>query len=447
MWSNPTLQQWANACGGKLVGDDCVVSAVSTDTRSIDKGDVYVALKGLHFDGSNYVLEAIQKGAVAVVVGRESDEFDVPQLVVTDTKKALGYLAGILRNQFDGQVIALTGSVGKTSTRAMLEAIFSLQPGLLATQGNLNNDIGVPKTWFRLGDQHQRVLLEMGANAQGEIDWLCRFSRPHISLLLNAGEAHTEGFGGLEGVRRAKGEILEQTELQGGCVLNRDDPAIHVWLKRAGSRTILTFGKHADADVSLLEFRNMNFGSEFALSLPDGDISVSWPMLGVHMALNAAAAAATAWLAGVSALDIAEGLSSMKAEAGRMESIESNYGGPLIHDAYNANPESYKAAIDVLNDMGGDTLLIAGDMAELGDTSEEMHRSVGDYARGKIVSVWSVGKKAKDISKAFGGDHFDSIQDLLAVLPVKLESNTAVLVKGSRSAGMERVVDALRGDD
>lgn len=444
MWSDPLLSEWATEAKGKLFGNDVVVSNISTDTRSLEEGDVYVALKGDLFDGHNYVNTAIHKGALAIVVEAEVADCDIPQLVLPDTRKGLGFLAGLLRKRFSGQVVALTGSVGKTSTRAMLQNIFSLQPGLLATEGNFNNDIGVPKTWFRINDQHQRVLLEMGANAQKEIEWMGSFSKPHISLLLNAGEAHTEGFGGVQGVRLGKGEIIEATMAEGGCILNQDDPAFNQWLKRAGDRKVVTFGKHSDADVCLLSFTNTGHGSEFTLSLPDGDISVNWSVLGIHMAVNAAAAAATAWLAGVSPLDIAQGLSEMKPEPGRMEPVDSVHGGALIHDAYNANPESFKAAIDVLHDLGEDTLLIAGDMAELGEESESMHRDVGRYARGKIKSIWSVGNKAIQISDAFGGHHFDSIEDLLAVLPAKLESETAVLVKGSRSAGMERIVHALR---
>jgi UDP-N-acetylmuramoyl-tripeptide--D-alanyl-D-alanine ligase len=382
-----------------------------------------------------------------LVVEHEIDGVDISQLVVEDSRKALGHLAAILRDRFEGQVVALTGSAGKTSTRAMLECIFKLQPGLLATKGNFNNDIGVPKTWFQVSEKHQRILLEMGANHAGEIKWLAGFSRPHISLLLNAGLAHTEGFGGIEGVRAAKGEIIDATLEQGGCVLNIDDPAFAVWLKRAGNRSVVTFGKQGNADVCLLSYDADGFGSEFTLATPDGDISISWPLLGQHMALNAAAAAATAWLAGVSTLDIAEGLSEMTPEPGRLESVQSSYGGPLIHDAYNANPESYKAAIDVLAGIEGETLLIAGEMAELGDASEALHREVGLYARGKINAIWSVGEQAAHIADAFEGHRFETIEQLLAVLPAKLATETVVLVKGSRSAGMERVVEALRRND
>ena len=447
MWSDPTLQNWADAGAGQLLGDDVVVTTISTDTRSLEAGDIYVALQGPYFDGHHYLSTAIHKGAAAVVVQNAMADCPVPQLVLSDTRKGLGTLAGILRDRFAGQVVALTGSVGKTSTRAMLTEIFKLQPGLLATEGNFNNDIGVPKTWFRLTDQHQRVLLEMGANAQQEIAWLGSFSRPHISLLLNAAEAHTEGFGGLEGVRKGKGEIIEATSSEGGVVLNKDDPAYSRWLKQAGDRKIITFGRHSDADVCLLSFKNNSHGSEFTLGMPDGDLSVSWPVLGKHMAMNAAAAAATAWLAGVSALDIAQGLSAMQPEPGRMEPVDSMHGGALIHDAYNANPASFRAAIDVLEDLGEDTLLIAGDMAELGEESASHHRDVGLYARGKIQHIWSVGKESLQISDAFGGHHFESIEDLLAMLPAKLETETAVLVKGSRSSGLERVVDALRRKD
>ena len=444
MWTDPTLSDWANAGSGQLHGDSIVIGGVSTDTRNISQGDVYVALHGEFFDGHNYIATAIHKGAVAVVVNHYHDNLDVPQLVVEDTKKALGQLAGILRNRFEGQVVALTGSAGKTSTRAMLEKIFSFQPGLLATDGNFNNDIGVPKTWFRLSEKHQRVLLEFGANAKHEIEWLGQFSRPHLSLITNAGEAHTDGFGGIEGVRQAKGEIIDNTSNEGGCVLNQDDPAFNAWLKRAADRKVVSFGCHSDADVCLLSFENSSQGSEFTIGLPDGNISVSWQMLGIHMAVNATAAAALAWLAGVSALDIAQGLSEMKPEPGRLEPIDSAHGGTLIHDAYNANPVSFRAAVDVLADLGEDTLLIAGDMAELGDESVMMHREVGQYARGKVKSVWSLGESSKQLSDAFGGRHFNTLDELLSVLTERLENKTAVLVKGSRSAGMERVVDSLK---
>ncbi|MFQ3231693.1 UDP-N-acetylmuramoyl-tripeptide--D-alanyl-D-alanine ligase [Reinekea sp.] len=446
MWSKPMLSDLARKCGGELMGGDQEIIRISTDTRTLQAGDIYVALKGPSFDGHGYIEAATEKGAVALIVS-SAVESELPIVLVKDTRQALGYIAQIIREAFSGQVIALTGSVGKTSTRAMLKEIFSMQPGLLSTEGNFNNDIGVPKTWFALTEDHQRVLLELGASAQGEIDWLCQISKPHISLLLNAGESHTEGFGGLDGVRKAKGEIIDGTDLEGGCVLNQDDPHFGQWLKRAGDRKVVSFGKHTDADVCLLSYSASSYGSEFTLGLPDGDISVSWGMFGMHMAMNAAAAAATAWLAGVSSLDIAEGLSKMQPEAGRLQPLESKHGGALIHDAYNANPISFMAAIDVLEQLGDDTLLIAGDMGELGEESTNHHRNVGDYARGKVKNIWSVGRHAFHITDAFGGHHFESMSDLLAVLPSKLESTTAVLVKGSRSAGMERVVDVLKRND
>lgn len=444
MWTDPLLSQWARAADGQFFGDDYVVANLSTDSRTVEKGDCYVALKGDLFDGHNYIPTAIQKGAGALVVSRLQDDCDLPQLLVPDTRKALGYLAGLLRNAFDGQVVALTGSAGKTSTRAMLQCIFEQQPGLLATEGNFNNDIGVPKTWFRLNDSYQRVLLEMGANAPGEIAWMGSFSKPHISLLLNASEAHSEGFGGLDGVREAKGEILTATLPEGACVLNRDDPAYRYWLNLAGDRRVITFGKSGRADVSLLSFEADGAGSQFHLSLPDGDISVKWAMLGKHMALNAAAAAATAWVAGVSALDIAEGLSQVMPQAGRMQPLESAHGGVLIHDAYNASPSAVRSAIDVLAEQGEDTLLLLGDMLELGEASDRLHQEIGEYAKGRVSDLWTLGKASRLTSTAFGGKHFTRLDDLLAELPARLTETTAVLVKGSRSIGMERVVETLR---
>ncbi|MFG1497669.1 UDP-N-acetylmuramoyl-tripeptide--D-alanyl-D-alanine ligase [Saccharospirillum sp. HFRX-1] len=443
MWTEPKLSQWAEAAGGQLLGDDVVVTQVSTDSRSLTAGDIYVALKGEHFDGHAYVDAALEKGAAAVVVEAQQST-SVAQLMVPDTRLALGQLAGLLRQAFSGQVVALTGSAGKTSTRAMLQRIFAQQPGLLATEGNFNNDIGVPKTWFRIAAEHQRVLLELGANAQGEIAWTAGFSRPHISLLLNASEAHSEGFGGLDGVRLAKGEIIDGTLADGYCVLNRDDPAFEQWRKRAGSRSVLSFGESEQADVRLLDFETTATGSAFRVRLPAGEISVSWSMLGRHMALNAVAAAATAWVAGLSLPTIGEGLQAMQPEPGRLHPVPSQHGGLLVDDSYNANPASVRAAIDVLAPSSDDTLLILGDMAELGADAERLHAQVGDYARGRISAVWTLGALSASASAACGGEHFDSIETLMAALSSRLTKTTAVLVKGSRSAGMERVVETLK---
>ena len=444
MWTDPRLSQWAEAAAGYLQGEDTIVSRISTDTRSLEAGDVYVALRGEQFDGHAYVEAAIESGAAALVVEQPQPKAAVPQLIVPDTRKALGQLAGLLRQAFSGQVVALTGSAGKTSTRAMLQRIFEQQPGLLATEGNFNNDIGVPKTWYRLNADHRRVLLELGANAQGEIAWTAGFSRPQISLLLNASEAHSEGFGGLAGVRRAKGEILEGTDPQGACVLNRDDPAFDDWRERAGDRRVLSFGEDERAEVRLFDFATTGSGSAFGLTLPDRDIAVRWSMLGRHMALNAAAAAATAWLAGMTPEQITQGLAQMQPEPGRLQPLPSRHGGLLVDDAYNANPASVCAAIDVLAEAGGDTLLILGDMAELGADAETLHRQVGEYAGQRLSRLYTVGSLSQAATDAFGGEHFESIERLVAVLPSRLTDNTAVLVKGSRSAAMERVVETLR---
>lgn len=443
MWTEPKLSQWAAAAGGQLVGDDAVVTRVSTDSRSLSAGDIYVALKGEHFDGHAYVDAAVEKGATAVVVEAKQNTA-VAQIIVPDTRLALGQLAGLLRQAFSGQVVALTGSAGKTSTRAMLQRIFAQQPGLLATEGNFNNDIGVPKTWYRIGAEHRRVLLELGANAQREIAWTAGFSQPHISLLLNASEAHAEGFGGLDGVRRAKGEIIDGTLAEGHCVLNRDDPAFEQWRERAGSRSVISFGESEQADVRLVDFETTATGSAFRVRLPAGEISVAWSMLGRHMALNAVAATATAWVAGISLPAIAEGLEKMQPEPGRLQPLPSLHGGLLVDDSYNANPASVRAAIDVLAPSSEDSLLILGDMAELGEDAASLHAQVGEYAQGKVRDLWTVGTLSASASTAFGGEHFNSIETLMAALSSRLTKTTAVLVKGSRSAGMERVVETLK---
>ncbi|PTY38979.1 hypothetical protein BGP77_09505 [Saccharospirillum sp. MSK14-1] len=443
MWTEPSLSQWAAAAGGQLVGSDAVITQVSTDSRSLSPGDSYVALNGEHFDGHAYVEAAIDQGASALVVEQEQNT-TLPQIIVPNTRLALGQLAGLLRQAFTGQVVALTGSAGKTSTRAMLQHIFAQQPGLLATQGNFNNDIGVPKTWYRIGAEHRRVLLELGANAQGEIAWTAGFSQPHVSLLLNASEAHAEGFGGLAGVRLAKGEIIEGTLPDGYCILNRDDPAFEQWFERAGSRSVISFGETDQADVRLLDYETTATGSAFRLLLPAGELSVSWLMLGRHMAINAAAAAATAWVAGMSPEAIREGLASMQPEPGRLQPLPSQHGGLLIDDSYNANPASVRAAIEVLSPSSDDTLLILGDMAELGEDAVSLHAQVGEYAQGKVRDLWTVGPLSASASASFGGEHFNSIESLVAALSSRLTKTTAVLVKGSRSAGMERVVETLK---
>ncbi|WP_157954370.1 UDP-N-acetylmuramoyl-tripeptide--D-alanyl-D-alanine ligase [Saccharospirillum mangrovi] len=443
MWTEPRLSQWASAANGRLLGNDQVVGQVSTDSRELTPGDVYVALKGEQFDGHSYVEAALKQGAAAIVVEQEMP-VDAPQLIVPDTRLALGQLAGLLRQAFPGQVIALTGSAGKTSTRAMLQRIFEQDAGLLATAGNFNNDIGVPKTWFRINDEHRRVLLELGANAQGEIAWTAGFSQPYISLLLNASEAHSEGFGGLDGVRQAKGEIIDGTLADGHCVLNCDDPAFAQWRERAGSRSVLRFGQSAEAEVRLDSYVATGFGSIFQVTLPEGEIEVRWPMLGRHMALNAAAAAATAWVAGMSLKSIVLGLARMQPEPGRLQPLPSLHGGLLVDDSYNANPASVRAAIDVLSETSDDTVLVLGDMAELGTDANELHADVGRYAKGRIRDVWTLGNLSQATSAAFGGEHFESLDRLVAALPSRLTEKTAVLVKGSRSAAMERVVETLR---
>lgn len=446
MWSNPTLSQWAQACHGQLVGADFTIGQISTDTRTLKAGDVYVALCGEHFDGHDYIDAALKKGASSLVVNA-AIESSVPQLVVSDTTQALGALAGLLRSRFKGQVIALTGSAGKTSTREMLSCILNEIAPTLTTEGNFNNEIGAPKTWFALNESHEQVLLELGANAQGEIARMGAFSSPNISLLLNAAEAHTEGFGGIEGVRLGKGEIISATKSEGVCVLNRDDSAFSQWKTRAEKRRVVTFGEHDNADVRLCSYQHTPKGGEFTLSLPEDErLAIQWPVFGRHMALNAAAAAATAWAAGVSLAAIKLGLSKMRPQPGRLEPVTSCFGGPLIHDAYNANPFSMRSAIDLLSQLSSHTILVAGEMGELGDHSAQMHAEVGQYAQGKVTQLLAVGERAKPMADAFGSESFIDIDAVVEQLKTVATAKTAVLVKGSRSAGLERVVNALKGE-
>ncbi len=420
-------------------------SSLSTDTRNISIGDLFVALQGPNFDGNKFVQQAANAGAVAAVVSKESD-VQIPQLVCDDSRYALGVIARHNRRLFKGPVIALTGSAGKTTAKEMIANILAESGNVLATQGNLNNEIGVPLTLLSIKPEHQYAVIEMGASKQNDIRYLTQFSEPTVALLTNAKSAHIEGFGSLDGVAATKGQIFENLPEDGVAVINKDDVYFEQWRQQSSTKNIISFSK-LDASASFYA-RNIQLTStgksNFILCGQGEEIAVSLSLLGEQNVTNAVAAAATASSVGATFQQIKAGLEKTEAVTGRMKAIELS-DRLLIDDSYNANPDAVKAAIDVLEKLPGTRCLILGTMGELGEQRQSLHIDVARYARDKgVEQLITVGEFSDDMVKVFGANA-KAYPDLKSLLPdVNSAFNfSVILVKGSRSAHMEKVVEAL----
>ncbi len=446
------LGEAARILGSEAPQTDAAFSGVSTDTRTLRGGDLFYALQGPNFDAHTMLGKAREKGAVAAVVSRPVDD-PLPQLVVADTRLALGRLAAAWRARFQGRLIAITGSNGKTTVKEMVAAILGCKGGVLATAGNLNNDIGVPLTLLRLRpDLHHYAVIEMGANHQGEIAYLSGLARPDVALITNAAAAHLAGFGSVDDVARAKGEIFQGLAADGVAVINSDDHYADVWQQLVAGRKVVTFGR--GGDVSLLEEQGSclaqgRFINRFTLATPKGELHIQLPLIGCHNIVNAMAATAVAIAAGADGAEIEAGLGRMRAVKGRLQPRMSAWGQLLIDDSYNANPQSLGAAMEVLATMEGEKILVLGDMAELGEEAETLHRQAGERARELgIDQLYGCGPLSRAAVEGFGdeGHWFDSREALAAALISQLSqpgSAGTVLVKGSRSAAMEAVVGRL----
>lgn len=444
------LSQVATMMAVHQRGADATFSTVSTDTRNLTKNALFIALIGPNFDGHNYIEQAIEKGASAVMVSREVD-CDLPQLLVEDTRIGLGQLANCWRNSFSVPLVAITGSNGKTTTKEMLAAILNEKGSVLATEGNLNNEIGLPLSLLRLQDEAFAVL-EMGANHSGEIAWLCEIAQPDVAVITNAGPAHLEGFRDLQGVAEAKGEIISGLSSDGIAILNADDPQISLWRALAGSRRVVTFGINKPADITVdanatkWVWDQTGFRNSCQVLMSDRSFDIELKLAGEHNLMNALAAIAAAIAVGASNSEIKKGLASLETVKGRLQSLQGVRGSCLIDDSYNANPASVRAAIDVLATATGRTWLILGDLAELGVDTEDELSAIGEYASGRgIERFWSVGLTSKFATDYFAGEgrHFENQESLIKAVRSELSSGDTLLVKGSRSAGMERVVQAL----
>jgi UDP-N-acetylmuramoyl-tripeptide--D-alanyl-D-alanine ligase len=428
---------------------ECTFDGVSIDSRAIVPGQLFIALTGPRFDGHDYLDDVAAKGAVGALVEREVPGAALPQLVVSDTRHALAQLGALNRKAFDKPVAAITGSSGKTTVKEMLASILRTRGSVLATRGNLNNDLGAPLTLLELAPEHQSAVIELGASRIGEIAYTVKLTKPHVAVITNAGTAHVGEFGGPEKIVQAKGEILEGLNTTGIAVLNRDDIAFDTWHARAAGRQVLSFALSDDrADFYSRDLtRDARGCPSFTLHGPAGSGSVQLNLLGTHNVTNALAAAAAGHALGVSMDGIIAGLNAVQPVKGRTVAQLATNGIRVIDDTYNANPTSMCAAVDILAGFSGRTVLVLGDIGELGAWAEEGHRQVGEYAAGKVSALYAVGPLMVHAVNAFGqhARHFATQTDLIAALGAEQDTNTTILIKGSRSAAMENVVAALCG--
>ncbi|TLI94035.1 UDP-N-acetylmuramoyl-tripeptide--D-alanyl-D-alanine ligase [Escherichia sp. E4736] len=443
-----TLSQLTDILNGELKGADITLDAVTTDTRKLTPGCLFVALKGERFDAHDFADQAKAGGAGALLVSRPLD-IDLPQLIVKDTRLAFGELAAWVRQQVPARVVALTGSSGKTSVKEMTAAILSQCGNTLYTAGNLNNDIGVPMTLLRLTPEYDYAVIELGANHQGEIAWTVSLTRPEAALVNNLAAAHLEGFGSLAGVAKAKGEIFTGLPENGIAIMNADNNDWLNWQSVIGSRKVWRFSPNAaNSDFTSTNIHVTSHGTAFTLQTPTGSVDVLLPLPGRHNIANALAAAALSMSVGATLDAIKAGLANLKAVPGRLFPIQLAENQLLLDDSYNANVGSMTAAVQVLAEMPGYRVLVVGDMAELGAESEACHVQVGEAAKAAgIDRVLSVGKQSHVISTASGvGEHFADKSALIARLKslIAEQQVITILVKGSRSAAMEEVVRALQ---
>lgn len=443
------LSELINALDAQLIGDDASFNGVSIDSRAIQPGQLFIALTGPRFDGHDYLNDVAGKGAVAALVEREVADSALPQLLVKDTRQALGQLGALNRAAFPQPVAAVTGSSGKTTVKEMLASILRTRGPVLATRGNLNNDLGVPLTLIELAPEHTSAVIELGASRLGEIAYTVGLTKPHVAILNNAGTAHVGEFGGPEKIVEAKGEIIEGLAADGIAVLNLDDKAFGIWKTRATGRQVLTFAlSNSEANFHASDLATDARGCPaFNLHTPEGSERVQLNLLGTHNVANALAAAAAAHALGVSLFGIATGLGAVQPVKGRTVAQLAKNGMRVIDDTYNANPTSMCAAVDILAGFSGRTVLVLGDIGELGDWAEQGHRDVGEYARGKVSALYAVGPNMVHAVNAFGeqAQHFGTQAELIQALAAEQDTNTTILIKGSRSAAMENIVAALCG--
>jgi UDP-N-acetylmuramoyl-tripeptide--D-alanyl-D-alanine ligase len=448
-----TVSNIASVCSGEWTGEDVEVQGVSIDSRILTPAACYIAIAGERFDGHDFVDAAVAAGAKAVIVNRPV-KVDVPQIIVADCRQALAALAGYWRHQVSSSVVGITGSNGKTTVKEMTASILKQAGSTLYTQGNLNNDLGVPLTLLRLAKQHRFAAIEMGANHIGEIAFTSNLAKPDVAIITNVGPAHLEGFGSVEGIAQAKGELIESLGATGVAVLNRDDRFFDFWCEQAGSRKVISFGLSEQADVWGRDIRQKvkqgRFVTAFILQTNTFELPVTLALAGIHNVKNALAAAAAAIALGLKAEQIQAGLAAMQPVAGRLTAKPGVAGGLVIDDSYNANPASLQAALEVLLETEGEPWVVLGALGEMGVESQAIHRQLGQLIKKMgIKKLLATGADAEYAVEAFGSGatFFQSQSLLIESVKQQITGRETVLVKGSRAQQMEKVVAALTNNE
>lgn len=448
MLHDMTLAQVADVVNGELLQPefaDVLISSVSTDTRSLVAGALYIPLSGENFNGHQFMTQAENEGAAAALVS-EDIATSLPTIHVDDTLVALGHIAGWQRDQFSGVVIAVTGSAGKTTVKQLTADVLAHVFNTWMTQGNLNNHIGVPLTLLALKPEHKAAMIELGASGRGEIAYTAQYVKPQIGIITNAVPAHIEGFGSLQGIVETKGELLDFIQPNGTAILNADDVHLAQWQQRAAHLQQLTFGFSASADIRAMNVHCSLEGSEFDVLCNGQSIAIKLPLLGEHNVRNALAVIAATYAAGLSWEHIVKGLQASTRIKGRLQPCRGAAGQLILNDAYNANPTAFKAAIDVLKGSEN-SWVVMGDMGELGSDEIAAHIDVGTYAKNSGIKHFvATGPLSGNAAKAFG-ESAHWFQDKLALirfLQQHTQKQDVLLIKGSRYTGMDQVVAALQ---
>jgi UDP-N-acetylmuramoyl-tripeptide--D-alanyl-D-alanine ligase len=439
------LTDIANLLGCSNVEDQCLVTGMVIDSRQVKAGDLFVALKGEHQDGHAYLTSAREAGAVAALVSELQDD-ELPQLLVEDVSHAFGLIAAFWRKQYQGKVLAVTGSNGKTTVKEMLASILSEAGNVIATQGNLNNELGVPLTISRVSQDDDYAVIEMGTNHPGEIEYLANIVRPDVAIITNVGAAHLEGFISVDGVAKEKSSIYAGLNPKGTGIINADMAYARAWIERCQPNNTKTFGLDHDSDVSAHNLIMDASRSTFMLEMNDAMHFITLPLPGRHNVANALAAIAATQAIGISAEAIVKGLAKMKAVPHRLQMRHAVKGAKLIDDSYNANPNSYAQALKVLVTHDSEHWLVLGDFGELGTDGDEIHAQLGrDAKQSGVQRLFTIGKASELATNAFGdgAQHYTSMDELEQSLTETLHSNVTCLIKGSHFMRLDKLADKL----